>query len=42
VNGEEKVSKRVDESLATLLKWAARDMDRLMLFTAELTVDIVE
>jgi dienelactone hydrolase len=42
VNGEEKVSKRVDESLATLLKWAARDMDRLMLFTAELTVDIAE
>lgn len=42
VNGEQRVSKRVDESLATLLKWAARDMDRLMLFTAELTIDTAQ
>ncbi len=42
VNGEEKVSRRVDESLATLLKWTAEDRDRLMLFTAELAVDLSE
>ena len=33
-------SGRVQPSLATLMKWAANDNDRTMLFTAELTVSV--
>jgi hypothetical protein len=30
----------VQKNLRTLLKWAARDNDRTMLFAAELTIDV--
>jgi hypothetical protein len=33
---------RVEPSLATLLKWAARDNDRTMLFAAELHIKPLE
>ena len=31
---------RVDPSVASLLKWAARDNDRTMLFVAELRINL--
>lgn len=37
-NGRQVASTRVTPSVATLLKWAARDNDRTMLYAAELTV----
>jgi predicted esterase len=40
VNGRTVVEQRVETSLATLLKWAARDNDRTMLFGAELHVAV--
>lgn len=40
VNGEERFAGEVAESSEVLIKWAQRDMDRAMLFTAELTVDL--
>ena len=40
VNGEEKFSARVEERAETLLKWAQRDLDRLMLFSAELPITL--
>jgi poly(3-hydroxybutyrate) depolymerase len=39
-NGRVVFNGRVDPSVATLLKWAARDNDRTMLFAAELTVKL--
>ncbi len=39
-NGRVVFNGRVDRSVATLLKWAARDNDRTMLFAAELLVKI--
>jgi hypothetical protein len=38
VNGRTAFEGRVDASLTTLLKWAARDNDRTMLFAAELRI----
>jgi hypothetical protein len=38
VNGKTRFNGRVEPSLATLLKWAARDNDRTMLFAAELHI----
>ena len=40
VNGRTAAEQRVEASLATLLKWAARDNDRTMLFGAELHVAV--
>lgn len=40
VNGVEACSARVSPDAAILLKWAARDNDRSMLFAAELTVNV--
>ncbi|MCC7418597.1 MAG: PDZ domain-containing protein [Acidobacteria bacterium] len=40
VNGGVRFQGRVERSLATLLKWAARDNDRTMLFGAELTLEM--
>jgi pimeloyl-ACP methyl ester carboxylesterase len=40
VNGRMAVETRVERSVATLLKWAARDNDRTMLFGAELHVPV--
>lgn len=37
-NGEVSFEGRVEPSVATLRKWAARDHDRTMLFAAEITV----
>jgi hypothetical protein len=39
-NGRVVFNGRVEPSVETLLKWAARDNDRTMLFTAELTVKL--
>jgi poly(3-hydroxybutyrate) depolymerase len=39
-NGRTAFAGRVDKSVATLTKWAARDHDRTMLFAAELKVKI--
>jgi hypothetical protein len=39
-NGRTVFSGRVDPSVATLLKWAARDNDRTMLFVAELRINL--
>jgi len=39
-NGRVVVERRVEPSIATLLKWAARDNDRTMLFGAELHVTL--
>jgi hypothetical protein len=39
-NGRTVFDGRVDASLATLLKWAARDNDRTMLFAAELRIKL--
>jgi hypothetical protein len=40
VNGRTVVERTVRRDLSTLLKWAARDNDRTMLFGAELVVDL--
>jgi hypothetical protein len=40
VNGKTAVETRVERSVGTLLKWAARDNDRTMLFGAELHVTV--
>ena len=37
-NGRVVADARVERSVATLLKWAARDNDRTMLFGAELPI----
>jgi hypothetical protein len=39
-NGREVFNGRVERSLQTLLKWAARDNDRTMLYGAELHIDL--
>jgi predicted esterase len=39
-NGQESFRGVVPRSLATLLHWAARDMDRTMLFAAELSIEV--
>jgi hypothetical protein len=39
-NGKEVFSGRVERSLQTLLKWAARDNDRTMLYGAELHINL--
>ena len=41
-NGKTMVDGRVTKSVATLMKWAARDNDRTLLFGAELTVKLTE
>jgi PDZ domain len=41
-NGRTVFEGRVDPSLATLMKWAARDNDRTMLFGAELPIDLTK
>ena len=38
VNGRRVVDQRVEPSLATLMKWAAVDNDRTMLFAGEITI----
>lgn len=40
VNGRVALQKRVEPSVATLLKWAARDHDRTALFGAELRIEV--
>ena len=40
LNGQESQAAIVEESTETLLKWAQRDLDRSMLFTAELVIRI--
>jgi hypothetical protein len=40
VNGRPAFEGKVEKSVATLLKWAARDNDRTMLFAAELKVEV--
>jgi hypothetical protein len=40
VNGQTTFDGRVPPSVETLLKWAARDNDRTMLFAAELYVKV--
>ncbi|MBL4821471.1 MAG: dienelactone hydrolase family protein [Gammaproteobacteria bacterium] len=42
VNGNTLFKDKVNEDAGTLLKWAGRDLDKTMLFTAELTVKIPE
>ena len=42
VNGENLFDQTVTESKETLLKWASRDLDRRMLFTAEITLQVRE
>jgi hypothetical protein len=39
-NGRQVFNGRVDPSLQTLLKWAARDNDRTMLYAAELNIKL--
>jgi hypothetical protein len=39
-NGRVEFNGRVDPSVATLFKWAARDNDRTMLFGAELHIKL--
>lgn len=39
-NGREVFNKRVERSLPTLLKWAARDNDRTMLYGAEIQISL--
>jgi predicted esterase len=41
-NGRTVFEGRVDPSLSTLMKWAARDNDRTMLFGAELPIDLTK
>ena len=38
VNGREIYSGRVERNVETLMKWAARDNDRTMLYAAELKI----
>jgi hypothetical protein len=38
LNGRESHGAMIEESTETLLKWAQRDLDRSMLFTAELVI----
>ena len=38
LNGEESQAAIIEESTEILLKWAQSDMDRSMLFTAELVI----
>ena len=40
VNGRPVFDGRVKEDLATLVRWAARDSDRTMLYGAELTLTV--
>jgi len=40
VNGKPVFSGPVRRDVRTLLRWAARDNDRTMLYAAELTVDV--
>jgi hypothetical protein len=40
VNGRTRFDGKVDRDLRTLLKWAARDNDRTMLFAAEVMLDV--
>ena len=40
VNGKEVHNATVTRDVATLLKWAARDNDRTMLYAAELTIEV--
>jgi hypothetical protein len=40
VNGKTAFEGRVQPDVRTLLKWAARDNDRTMLFGAELLVEV--
>jgi len=40
VNGREVFNARVQPSLETLLKWAARDNDRTMLYAAEIKIKL--
>jgi len=40
VNGKPAYSGRVKRDIGTLLRWAARDNDRAMLYAAELKVDV--
>ena len=42
VNGVQRFSALVEESAETLLKWAQRDRDRTMLFTAEIAISLEE
>jgi len=39
-NGQVASEGRIEKSVATLLKWSARDNDRAMLFGAELKVQV--
>jgi hypothetical protein len=41
-NGRTVFDGRVTPSLDTLLKWAARDNDRMMVFGAELSIDLTK
>ena len=41
-NGRTVFDARVEPSVATLLKWAARDNDRTMLFGAEVNIDLTK
>ena len=40
VNGTNVMAENVGENKETLLKWAQKDLDRKMLFTAELNVQV--
>ena len=40
VNGRVTFDGRVEKSVATLLKWAAKDNDRTMLFGAEIKIEV--
>ena len=40
VNGRAAFDGLVEQSVATMLKWAARDNDRTMIFGAELNIDL--
>jgi poly(3-hydroxybutyrate) depolymerase len=40
INDSLRQSERLTQDLSTLLKWAARDLDKSMLFTAELTLRV--
>ena len=39
-NGRVAFEQRVEKSVATLMKWAARDNDRTMLYAAELKITV--
>jgi hypothetical protein len=40
VNGESVYDAKVETDVATLMKWAARDQDRTMLYGAELHISV--